>query len=334
MNELLRVEALHVRFSVAGLLKRLMRPGTPGCIEAVSGVDFTLRPGETFGLVGESGSGKTTLGRTIIGLQRLHSGQITFDNIAIGGLSERAYKPIRRQMAMMFQDPVGCFSPRLKIRSILAQPFRIHGVPLPSERIAELLSMVGLPVEFGDRYPHQLSGGQARRIGLARALALSPRLIIADEPTAGLDVSIQGDILNLLARTQRETGISILAITHNLAVIRHISDRLAIMYLGRFVELGATEDIFRDPRHPYTYALLSANPIPDPDADIDRVELSGDVPSLLQRPQGCEFHTRCPFAQPRCTHEVPKTREVSPGHQVRCHYPLKRNLYRAPGPAC
>ncbi|MGB5985855.1 MAG: ABC transporter ATP-binding protein [Desulfobacterales bacterium] len=327
MNELLKVEDLKVRFPVCGWLKSLVKPTAPRFIEAVSGVGFQIQPGETFGLVGESGSGKTTLGQAVIGLTRPYSGAIHFENIDITGRGDRAYKPIRRRMAMMFQDPVGCLSPRLKIRSILAQPLRIHGLPAPAERIAELLSMVGLPTEFLHRYPHQLSGGQARRVGLARALALAPRLIIADEPTAGLDVSIQGDILNLLARMQRETDVSILAITHNLAVIRHISDRMAIMYLGRFVELSQTEEIFRHPRHPYTHALLSANPVPDPDADIDRVELKGDVPSLLQRPDGCEFHTRCPFRQDRCERELPLSREVGPGHQVRCHFPLEKSFH-------
>lgn len=182
--------------------------------------------------------------------------------------------------------------------------------------------MVGLPPEFKNRYPHQLSGGQARRIGLARALALSPRLVIADEPTAGLDVSIQGDILNLLGKVQVESNVSVLAITHNLAVIRHISERMAIMYLGRFVEVGTTEDIFAHPSHPYTEALLAANPVPDPDAPHKRVELKGDVPSLMNRPEGCEFHSRCPFCRDKCQKEFPLLHEVAPGHHVMCHYPL------------
>jgi len=225
---------------------------------------------------------------------------------------------------MMFQDPVGCLSPRLKIGTLLLQPYRIHKIPVQDKtaKINELLGMVGLPHEFADRYPHQLSGGQARRVGLARALALSPGLIIADEPTAGLDVSIQGDILNLLADVQERVGVSVLAITHNLAVIRHISHRMAIMYLGRFVEIGDTENIFNAPAHPYTRALLAAHPEPDPDTPHQRLPLMGDVPSLVNRPSGCEFHARCPDCQEICRVMVPEERILDCGRMVRCHFPL------------
>jgi len=324
MSELIHVNNLKVRFRVREMLHALLAPHAPAHIEAVSGVSFHINTGETFGLVGESGSGKTTLGRALIGLVPVNQGSIRFKGQELSGLNDRAYKPHRRDMTMMFQDPVGCLSPRLRVESILAQPFRIHGVRLKNtpEKIDELLSMVGLPPEFKNRYPHQLSGGQARRIGLARALALSPRLIIADEPTAGLDVSIQGDILNLLGKVQVESNVSVLAITHNLAVIRHISERMAIMYLGRFVEVGTTEDIFAHPSHPYTEALLAANPVPDPDAPHKRVELKGDVPSLMNRPEGCEFHSRCPFCRDKCQKEFPLLHEVAPGHHVMCHYPL------------
>jgi oligopeptide/dipeptide ABC transporter ATP-binding protein len=324
MNELLTVTDLKVRFRVNGALKCLLRPSAVPFIEAVGGVSLSIGAGETFGLVGESGSGKTTLGRAIIGLTAPHAGRIVFRGTDIAGLGDRAYKPYRRQMAMMFQDPVGCLSPRLKIRRLLAQPLKIHGqwTGRGDAAIRDLLAGVGLPAEFADRYPHQLSGGQARRVGLARALALSPRLIIADEPTAGLDVSIQGDILNLLGKMRREQGVSVLAITHNLAVIRHVSDRMATMYMGRFVELGPTASIFEGPRHPYTHALLSANPVPDPDARVQRAPLSGDVPSLLNRPSGCTFHTRCPHARARCRQHRPAMQAITDDHLVRCHYPL------------
>ncbi len=324
MSELLSVENLIVRFRVRDMLSSLLKPGSPSHIEAVSGVSFHINQGETFGLVGESGSGKTTLGQALIGLAPVNQGSIQFMGQELAGLSERAYKPQRRNMTMMFQDPTGCLSPRLRVESILAQPFLIHGVRMENKttKIEELLSLVGLPPEFKNRYPHQLSGGQARRIGLARALALSPRLIIADEPTAGLDVSIQGDILNLLGKVQEESKVSVLAITHNLAVIRHISERMAIMYLGRFVEVGSTEEIFARPSHPYTQALLAANPIPDPDEAHARVELKGDVPSLVNRPKGCEFHSRCPHCRDKCEIESPRLQKLAPGHHVMCHYPL------------
>jgi oligopeptide/dipeptide ABC transporter ATP-binding protein len=230
----------------------------------------------------------------------------------------------------MFQDPVGSLSPRLTIRSLIVEPFKIHGLS-DRELDAEakrLLEMVGLSVDFAGRFPHQLSGGQARRVGVARALALDPKMIIADEPTAGLDVSVQGEVLNLLARLQQELGLAILIITHNLNVVRHITDRMAIMYLGRFVEHGPTEEVFYRPRHPYTQALLSANPEPDPDAVSSRVEISGEVPSLMNRPAGCEFHTRCPYAQDRCTGEAPQVTEeaatLDTGRRAyTCHFPLQ-----------
>lgn len=324
MSDLLCVEDLRVRFRVRDMLSSFLNPGKPAFIDAVSGVSFEINPGETFGLVGESGSGKTTLGRALIGLVPAAEGQIRFNETELTGLSEKAYKPFRREMTMMFQDPVGCLSPRLKIRNILLQPFYIHGIPVDDRagRVAELLGMVGLPPQFGDRYPHQLSGGQARRVGLARALALSPKLIIADEPTAGLDVSIQGDILNLLGEVQENAGVSVLAITHNLAVIRHVSERMAIMYLGRFVEIGNTEAIFSAPAHPYTRALLAANPVPDPDIAHPRVPLTGDVPSLMNRPRGCEFHSRCPDCREICRSAFPEFREIEPGRAVMCHFPL------------
>ncbi|ODT21092.1 MAG: peptide ABC transporter ATP-binding protein, partial [Mesorhizobium sp. SCN 65-12] len=277
----------------------------------------------TFALVGESGSGKTTLARALNGLQPAVAGSIRFDGQELRGLSNAGMKPIRQRMPMMFQDPVGSLSPRLSVRSLLTEPFAIHGLSnrdLDAE-VRRLLAMVGLPRDFAERYPHQLSGGQARRVGVARAIALDPVLVIADEPTAGLDVSVQGEVLNLLNDLRDRMGLSMLIITHNLHVVRQIADRMAVMYLGRFVEQGETEAIFTTPRHPYTAALLSANPEPDPDKVHQRISLPADVPSLLARPKGCEFHTRCPQAQPRCSTEAPLPVVVGDS-RLTCHFPL------------
>ncbi len=323
MPELLKVEKLRVRFRTAGLVKAITRGIADPHIDAVMHVSFNLTQGETFGLVGESGSGKTTLGRAVIGLVEAAEGSITVDGHELIGLDETSYRTVRRNMAMMFQDPVASLSPRKTVRNIITEPFRIHGIAgRDAARDARrLLNLVGLHEGFLGAYPHQLSGGQARRVGVARALALEPRIIIADEPTAGLDVSVQGEILNLMNRLQRELGLSYLIITHNLPVVRHVSDRLAIMYLGRFVETGATQEIFTRPAHPYTLGLLAAVPEPDPDKRRDKLELEGEIPSLMNRPKGCEFHTRCPFAQDRCRSVAPEFREVAPGRMASCHFP-------------
>jgi ABC-type oligopeptide transport system ATPase subunit len=264
MSVLLEVGELTVRFRVKPVLRTLVDGADKAFIDAVANVSFTLGEGETMGLVGESGSGKTTLARAVIGLVRPAEGSIRFEGEEIAGLSDRAMKPVRRRMSMMFQDPVGSLSPRLTVRSLITEPYRIHGLS-DRDRDAEcrrLLGLVGLPPDFAARYPHQLSGGQARRVGVARALALDPKLILADEPTAGLDVSVQGEILNLLARLQDETGVSILMVTHNLNVVRHVTERVAIMYLGRFVETGPTDDIFRAPGTPTPPPC--SRPIPNP----------------------------------------------------------------------
>jgi peptide/nickel transport system ATP-binding protein len=283
---------------------------------------MTMAPGETYALVGESGSGKTTLARAVNGLVRIADGEVRFEGQRISGLPERRLGAVRRQIAMVFQDPVGSLSPRLSVRSILAEPFRVHGVAGDIDaHVRRLLGLVGLPPAFARRYPHQLSGGQARRVGVARALALEPRLVIADEPTAGLDVSVQGEVLNLVNDLQARLGLAVLIITHNLHVVRHVADRMGVMYLGRIVEEGRTEDVFARPRHPYTLALLSANPEPDPDAPKNRVEIEGEVPSLFSRPSGCEFHTRCPFARENCAVDRPELTPDAQGRSFACHYP-------------
>jgi oligopeptide/dipeptide ABC transporter ATP-binding protein len=325
-GELLEVEDLQVRFRTMGALKALVNRVADPHVDAVLGASLALRPGETLGLVGESGSGKTTLGRTILGLLPAHSGSVRFDGRELTTLSESDFKPLRRDMAMMFQDPIGSLSPRQSIRSLLTEPFEIHGLKdLNVQQEADrLCDMVSLPNNFLSRYPHELSGGQARRVGVARALALQPRLIIADEPTAGLDVSVQGEILNLMADLQRAHGLGYLIITHNLPVVRHISDRLAIMYLGRLIEQGDCDSIFERPAHPYTEALVRGVPLPDPDKRRALVSIEGEVPSLANRPPGCEFHTRCKYAQERCRKEAPGESELAPGHRVRCHFPLNQ----------
>jgi peptide/nickel transport system ATP-binding protein len=309
---ILSVKDVQVSFPVGGFSNRRS-------ILGVAGVRFEVRRGETFALVGESGSGKTTLARAVNGLQQISQGSITFEGERIDGLGKSRMKPIRRRMSMMFQDPVGSLSPRMTVGDLVTEPFRIHGAEGRNLRdeASRLLTLVGLPADFATRYPHQLSGGQARRVGVARAIALDPALIIADEPTAGLDVSVQGEVLNLLNELRERLGLAMVIITHNLHVVHHVADRTAVMYLGRFVEIGETETMFAAPRHPYTAALLSANPEPDPDKVHDRITLPAEVPSLLSRPSGCEFHTRCPWAQAKCASTPP------PSGDVACHFPLE-----------
>lgn len=324
MSALLEVCDLQVRFRAMGPLRALFRGVDNPFLDAVCGVSFDIQEGETFGLVGESGSGKSTLARAVNGLLPVAAGSVRFRGEELAGLGRKDYARFRREMALMFQDPAGSLSPRMTVRSLITEPFRIHGYrdrDLNAE-CSRLLNLVGLGDDFAGRFPHQLSGGQARRVGLARALALDPKLILADEPTAGLDVSVQGEALNLLARIQDELGVAILIITHNLNVVRHITDRMAIMYLGRFVEQGHTDDIFERPHHPYTEALLSASPEPDPDAARERIEIRGEVPSLMRRPQGCEFHTRCPYVQQKCRDLAPPVEEAGEHHSYTCHFPL------------
>lgn len=324
MRPLLEVENLRVRFRLMGPIKARLVQLENRFLDAVLDVSFKVAAGTTFALVGESGSGKTTLGRAIIGLVPMASGRVRFAGTEPFGPGGAGAAAFRRDVAMMFQDPVASLSPRLTVKSLITEPFLIHGMrgkDLDAEA-RRLLALVGLPADFAGRYPHQLSGGQARRVGVARALALSPKLIIADEPTAGLDVSVQGEILNLLARLQRELGLTYLVITHNLAVVRHVSDEMAVMYMGRFVEHGPTRAIFAQPAHPYTHSLLAAQLKPDPAQRRDDVELQGEVPSLTRRPTGCEFHTRCPWVQEHCRRVRPEVQLIASGHNHRCHFPL------------
>ena len=324
MSKVLSVKNLRVRFRVKSQLQAWFEKIEDPYIDAVRDVSFDIEEGKTFTLVGESGSGKSTLALAVAGLLHSKSGKIEFMGRDITNTTPENMMVFRKQISFMWQNPVGSLSPRLSVGSLITEPYKIHQIKekdLAAET-SRLLRMVGLPEHFSSRYPHQLSGGQARRVGVARALALNPKLIIADEPTAGLDVSVQGEILNLLNQLQDDLGVSMFVITHNLNIVRHISDRTAIMYLGRFTEQGPTDDIFANPRHPYTLALLSANPGPDPEVSIEeRIELKGEIPSLMNRPSGCEFHTRCPFFADSCDTEFPPVQKFGEAHSLTCHYP-------------
>ncbi|CCV12205.1 ABC transporter ATP-binding protein [Mesorhizobium sp. STM 4661] len=323
MSPLLAVEDLSVSFARGGLLNRLINPFPLPSFNVIDRVTLSLMPGETLGLVGESGSGKTTLARTILGLVQAAAGRIAFEGRDVK--TQADFRAMRRRSAMMFQDPVASLSPRLRIGTLLTEPQVIQGVPMPDRRAAgrALLALVGLPASFVDRFPHELSGGQARRVCVARALAMKPHLLLADEPTAGLDVSVQGDVLNLIGELKRELGFAAIIVTHNLAMIRHVSDRLAIMYLGRLVETGPTQDVFSSPMHPYTATLIQSEPIPDPRRRGQNPAVNGEIPSVFRRPSGCEFHTRCPIARDRCKAEAPAYRKIGADRMVRCHFPLE-----------
>jgi len=290
-------------------------------VRAVDGIDLTVYRGETFGLVGESGCGKSTLGRTILRLHDPTSGRIEFKSRDITDLSHGEMRPLRREMQLIFQDPFSSLNPRQRIGEIIAEPLRIQGVGRDEreQRARELLERVGLKQEHYNRYPHAFSGGQRQRIGVARALIVEPEFIVADEPVSALDVSIQAQIINLLDDLQDEFELSLLVIAHDLSVVRHVADRMGVMYLGELAEVGPTEKVFENPLHPYTQALLSSAPIPDPTRrDRERITLDGEPPSPIDPPSGCRFRTRCPEAFGACT-EAPKLREIEPDHFVACH---------------
>lgn len=323
MRPVLQLKNVRVRYRVKSAMRALLDRAGPASFDAVRDASFALQEGQTLALVGESGAGKSTLALAITGLVPIAQGSIQFEGREVSQMQAHEMRKYRRGIGYMWQNAIGSLSPRMTVRSLIAEPVRIHRLPNvdPRELSGKLLDLVGLSEEFGARYPHQLSGGQARRVGVARALALSPRLIVADEPTAGLDVSVQGEILNLLNQLQDELKVSMLVITHNLNVVRHTSDKIAIMYLGRIVEQGDTAEIFSRPRHPYTLALLSASPSPDPGMQVSRIELKGEIPSPINRPTGCEFHTRCPYAQEICAESPPPFEAVSHSHALSCFFP-------------
>ncbi len=322
---LVSVENLKVHFPIyKGVIRRLV-----GTIKAVDGVTFDIKRGETLGLVGESGCGKTTTGRAILRLYRATAGRISINGNDITSLEGEALRHIRPHMQMVFQDPQACLNPRMTVGSIVAEPLDEHGLlkgPEKQERVEDLLNAVGLDPRFANRYPHEFSGGQRQRIGIARALALDPEFIICDEPIAALDVSIQAQVVNLLEDLQDKLGLTYLFISHDLSMIRHIADRVAVMYLGKVVELASRADIYGGALHPYSQALLSAVPIPNPVTEADRepIILQGDLPSPANPPQGCNFCTRCPVATDICRQEEPPWQEVMPGHFTACHHVSKQ----------
>ncbi len=321
-SPVLEVEGLKVHFPVrGGLLGR-----QTGLVRAVDGVSFALRRGETLGLVGESGCGKTTLGRAILRLVPLAGGEVRLEGEDLAGLDRTALRERRRRIQMVFQDPAGCLNPRMTVGDIIAEPlenFAVGSARDRDRRVQELLKLVGLHPAHRNYYPHQLSGGMRQRVGIARALALDPVVVVADEPVSALDVSIQAQVLNLMNSLQERLDLAYLFIAHNLSVVKHVSHRVAVMYLGRLVELGSSEDLYRNPLHPYTRALFSAIPIPDPLAELQRqgTLLEGEVPSPLNPPMGCRFHPRCRQAKEICREQLPELLELESGHYAACHCP-------------
>ncbi|QST01204.1 dipeptide ABC transporter ATP-binding protein [Pontibacillus sp. ALD_SL1] len=316
---LLQVDGLKKHF----VSQKGFRKSSKQVVKAVDGVSFDIKPGETFGLVGESGCGKSTTGRMIMRMLEATEGTITFNGERLDQLSGKDLKKARKDFQMIFQDPYASLNPRMTVRDIIAEPLIVHEVETANgidRRVYELLDTVGLPRKVAQRYPHEFSGGQRQRIGIARALAVKPKLIIADEPVSALDVSIQSQVLNLLKDLQDEFDLTYLFIAHDLSVVDFISDRIGVMYLGKLVEIGDRESIIQNPQHPYTKALLSAVPVPDPRAKRERIVLEGDLPSPSNPPSGCPFHTRCPFAWDRCVNETPELQTAeTTGHTAACH---------------
>jgi len=319
---LVRVEDLKKYFPIT---RGIVLQRTVGQVRAVDGISFSIAAGETLGLVGESGCGKTTAGRTVLGLYPATAGQVWIDGIEVGRAEGDSLRKLRQRTQMIFQDPFASLNPRWTVGSIVAEPLRVHGLVASKQqrldRVRELLELVGLSPRYVNRFPHEFSGGQCQRIGIARALASEPVFIVCDEPISALDVSIQAQIVNLLEDLQDRLGLTYLFIAHDLAMVRHLCDRVAVMYLGVMVELAERDELYGNPLHPYTQALLSAVPIPDPELDRrrKRTVLAGDVPSPKDPPSGCRFHPRCPIAQAHCSQIVPEWREIRPGHWVACH---------------
>jgi len=320
-HDLVEVRDLYKYFPInAGVFSRHV-----GDVKAVDGIDFSIRAGETLGLVGESGSGKTTAGRVVLNLLPATKGEVRFDGRAIGDLGREETRKLRKEMQIIFQDPYASLNPRMTVGDIISEPLRIHDLAKGKDadiRVQELLRLVGLQPYHANRYPHEFSGGQRQRIGIARALAVNPKFIVADEPVSALDVSIQAQVINLLEDLQAQFGLTFLFIAHDLSVVRHISKRVAVMYVGKIIEIADRDALYENPLHPYTQSLLSAIPIPDPSVERrrKRIILTGDIPSPVNPPPGCRFHTRCPIAFDRCKVEVPPLRAYAPGHTAACHW--------------
>jgi oligopeptide/dipeptide ABC transporter ATP-binding protein len=329
-NLILEVKGLKQYFPIyKGLMQRVV-----GYIKSVDGVDLSIQENEVLGLVGESGCGKTTTGRSILRLYNPTAGEIWFhkknsERVEISHFSQKEMKPLRREMRMIFQDPFSSLNPRFTVKDIISEPLIIHRIARGREvedRVAALMRKVGLDPSYMTRYPHEFSGGQRQRIGLARTLSLNPRLIIADEPVSALDVSVQAQVLNLLQELKEQMGLTLLFVAHDLSVVEHVSDRVAVMYVGKIVEMAKTEELMEHPLHPYTEALLSSVPSADPDIQSNRIQLQGEVPSPANPPSGCIFHPRCRYAKPECSQQEPASLEVTPGHFVRCHFATELHL--------